>query len=165
VFEGWLNNLQRKSKRDKPLSRLTRAESEKVREWTPILLHEHAPNVIRAAEKLGEAGDPSAVPALMNALEDVVDVQSPQWREAAIALVQALEKIGDRRALPLLYRLENVRGIGLIPAIRHAIAAIEPQTSLLRPGKMQDAPQTLLRPAASAEHNPATLMRPAEQDA
>ena len=91
-----------------------------------------------------------------------MDVQSPQWRDAAIALVVALERIGDRRALPLLHRLENVRGIGLIPVIRHAIAAIEPQTSLLRAGANHDTPRSLLRPALSNDTDSTTLIRPAE---
>ncbi len=161
-FALWLNNLSRDWVREKPLPRMKRFESEAVKEWTPFLCTDHAPNIIRAAEKLGEARDSSAVPALMHTLEDVVDVQSPQWREAAVALVAALERIGDRRALPLLNRLENVRGIGLIPAIRHAIAAIEPQTSLLRPGVDQDAPRSLLRPAMSTEADSTILIRPAE---
>lgn len=157
-FGLWFNNLSR----EKASYRMKRFETDAVKEWTPFLWNDHAPNVIRAAEKLAEVRDSSAIPALMHALEDVVDVQSPHWRDAAIALVAALERIGDRRALTLLYRLENVRGIGLIPAIRHAIAAIEPQTSLLRPGNTHDAPQSLLRPAMAADGDPHSLMRPSE---
>jgi hypothetical protein len=74
--------------------------------------------------------------------------------------------IGDRRALPLLYRIENVRGIGFISTIREAIAAIEPQTSLLRPGSADLLPDTLLRPvqARMEPEEPKLLLRATDSD-
>jgi hypothetical protein len=81
-------------------------------------------------------------------------------------VVEALTKIGDRRALPILYRIENVRGIGFITNIREAIAAIEPQTSLLRPGSADLPPETLLRPVQSrvGPDEPALLLRATDSD-
>ena len=132
---------------------------------TPDLLGSYSPYVIEAANQLAEARDATAVPVLITALEQCMENQPPGWSERASALANALARIGDRRALPLLYRLDNVRGIGLIPAVRNAIAAIEPQTSLLRPGSIHDVPpHTLLR---SVKQRPdakeaAILLRSAE---
>lgn len=125
-----------------------KAESELATSLTPHLFGDYSPYIIEAAEQLGAAKDMTAIPALMQALENCADAQRPGWREVAEVLVQTLAQIGDARALPLLYKLENVRGIGFIPAIRTAIAGLEPQTSLLRPGSADDtlAPVTLLRP-------------------
>lgn len=134
---------------------------------TPNLLGSYSPYVIEAAEQLGEARDVTAVPVLITALERCMENQPPGWSERASALANALARIGDRRALPLLYRLDNVRGIGLIPAVRNAIAAIEPQSSLLRPGSIHDVPShALLR---SVQHRPdakeaATLLRSADRN-
>ena len=125
-----------KNRRVAAAAALKQAEYSQLADWfTPRLQDSHVPNVILAAERLGEARDTTAVPDLMSALERCVETQPPGWSECAAALANALARIGDRRALPLLYRLDNVRGIGLIPAVRNAIAAIEPQTSLLRAGQ------------------------------
>lgn len=123
--------------------------------------------IIQAAEQLGCHRDFSAVPALMRALEECVDVQRPGWRDVAESLVRSLAAIGDRRSLPLLQRLENVRGIGLIPIIRSSIDSIEPQTSLLRPGSATGAPcDLLLRPlSGSAVDGRDMLLQPAGTDA
>ncbi|HLK61152.1 MAG TPA: HEAT repeat domain-containing protein [Chthonomonadaceae bacterium] len=133
---------------------------------TPDLWGEYSPYVIEAAEKLAEERDTTAVPALLTALQRCVDQQRPGWSEVAEALVKALARIGDRRALALLYRLENVRGIGIIPSIREAIAAIEPQTSLLRPVSAEGSlPETLLRPAQGvtpSENDAVLLLRPSK---
>ncbi len=132
---------------------------------TPQLQGEYSPYVIEAAERLGEARDVSAVPALIVALEHCVETQRPGWRDRAAALADSLGRIGDRRALPLLYRLDNVRGIGLIPAVRNAIASIEPQTSLLRAGSADNVPpQSLLRSVAQRPETEeaAILLRSAE---
>jgi hypothetical protein len=121
---------------------------------------------VEAAEKLAAARDSTAVPAILRALQTCADSQSPGWRERAEALANAHGAIGDRRSLPLLYRLENVRGIGFIPAVRSAIAAIEPQTSLLRPGSVEavNVPQ-LLRPAdQSIDEEPKHLLRSLDVD-
>jgi hypothetical protein len=151
---GWTqqHRIHRACKRISPL-----AEAE-----IPQLLGDYSPYIIEAAAKLGEARDTTAVPALLGVLEIWVNAQRPGWGDVAEALIQALERIGDRRALPLLNRLLNVRGIGILPAIRSAIAAIEPQTSLLRPGCSESAaPEWLLRPIKDdfAESNPALLLR------
>jgi hypothetical protein len=140
-------------------------ESPLAARLTPQLFGDYTPYVIEAAEKLGQERDTTAVPALLRALEQSVDTQRPGWRDQAAALACALAQIGDRRALPLLYRLDNVRGIGFIPAIRSAITAIEPQTSLLRPSYTGfDVPETLLRPAHDmrADVQPAVLLRAIE---
>ena len=139
--------------------RKKQAEYSKLADWlTPRLRDSHVPNVITAAERLGAARDVTAVPDLMAALERCVETQPPGWSECAAALANALARIGDRRALLLLYRLDNVRGIGLIPAVRNAIAAIEPQTSLLRAGSVFDVPPTsLLRSVQDPPPTPTNL--------
>ena len=132
---------------------------------TPQLQGEYSPYVIEAAEQLGAARDVTAVPALIIALEHCVETQRPGWRDRAAALAESLGRIGDRRALPLLYRLDNVRGIGLIPAVRNAIASIEPQTSLLRAGSRDNVPpQSLLRSVAQRPEteDAAVLLRSVE---
>src|SRR5262249_8611517 len=147
------------------LRRAQRHESLLASHLTPQLFGEYPPYVIEAAEKLGQQRDLTAVPALLRALEQSVDSQRPGWIEQSAALANALAQICDRRALPLLYRLDNVRGIGFIPAIRNAITAIEPHSSLLRPGSAGGAiPETLLRPAQGrfAEEPPAILLRAVE---
>lgn len=131
-----------------------------TQELTRQLLGSYTPYVLEAAQQLGQARVAGAVPHLMYALETCVNGQQPGWRDHAEAFVEALALIGDRRALPLLQRLENVRGIGLLPAIRHAIAEIEPQTSLLRAGAAPDIDcDTLLTPAQSAAEDPQTLLK------
>ena len=141
------SSLRKKISAWRQRRRVKQAEYSPLADWlAPRLQDSHVPNVILAAERLGEARDTTAVPDLMNALERCVETQPPGWSECAAALANALARIGDRRALPLLYRLDNVRGIGLIPAVRNAIAAIEPQTSLLRAGSAFDVPPgSLLR--------------------
>lgn len=144
----WLQHRFRGWRQD---SRLTKA-FQRTSPLAQQLFGSHTPYVIEAAQQLGAARDTTAVPALMAVLERCVDEQQPAWREVAEALANALAQIGDGRALPLLYRLENVRGIGFIPAIRSAIAAIEPQSSLLRAGNLESMDRgSLLRP--TQEHN------------
>lgn len=150
----WLQKQGSRWARGKRTRRLERDASPLVVELAPMLYGDYTPYVIEAAEKLGEAQDTTAVPTLLYVLEECVNAQRPGWREVSEALANALARIGDRRALPLLFRLENVRGIGFIPSIRNAIAAIEPQTSLLRPGSADYATaETLLRPLHNT-HNP-----------
>ncbi|MCS6777515.1 MAG: HEAT repeat domain-containing protein [Chloroherpetonaceae bacterium] len=159
----WLRRPLREWARDTRMRWAHQRETEQVAQWTPHLLGDYPPYVIEAARALGETRDPTAVPALLRVLEQCVDMQRPSWREIAEAIIDALAQIGDRRALPLLYRIENVRGIGLIPCIREAIAAIEPQTSLLRPGCPQSLSEALLRPARHQPEceEPALLLRAA----
>jgi hypothetical protein len=130
----------------------------------PQLRGEYTPYVIEAAVRLGEAGDMTAVPALMETLDRWIESQRPGWRDVAASIADALALIGDVRSLPLLKRLENVRGIGLIPNIRHAIAVIEPQANLLRPSQSEDSlPTNLLRPSKEAYDQPETMLRPLEE--
>jgi hypothetical protein len=152
--------------RDRKLRRACRYESEYVASLTPLLMGEYPEYVIEAATQLGESRDPSAVPALMRVLESCLDMQRVGWCEIAEAVVNALAKIGDRRSLALLYQIENVRGIGIITQIRAAIAAIEPQTSLLRPSGMETLPEMLLRPAQGRQspEEAALLLRAVESD-
>lgn len=159
--------LRRLFRRWRQAQRIRQAQFSPLAETlTPQLQGAYSPYVIEAAERLGEARDVTAVPALIVALEHCVETQRPGWRDRAAALADALGRIGDRRALPLLYRLDNVRGIGLIPAVRNAIAFIEPQTSLLRAGSADNVPpQSLLRSVAQRpESEEATiLLRSAEK--
>ena len=157
-FLRWSRQLRTAKERETPLAA----------SLIPQLYGAYPPYVIEAAEKLGESKDRTAVPALMHVLEQCVDSQRPGWRDVAAALADALAAIGDGRALDLLYRLENVRGIGFIPNIRNAIAVIEPQAVLLRAGSADDTVQAamLLRPASGAgELDKALLLRAADADA
>lgn len=134
--------------------------SELAQTLIPQLQGEYTPYVIEAATRLGEARDMTAVPALMEVLERCIDHQRPGWRDVAAASADALANIGDVRSLPLLRRLETVRGIGLIPNIRNAIAVIEPQANLLHPCLGEEPlPQSLLRPAQSSEEEPTLMLR------
>ena len=142
-----------------------RQASEFADRWIPLLYGDFKPYVIEAAEKLGAARENTAVPALMHVLEQTVNTQPPDWCDTAAALVVALGKMGDRRALPLLYRLSNVRGIGLLTVVNEAINRIEPETSLLRPGSADDLPRDiLLRPAESCPESDSTLLLRASQE-
>lgn len=132
------------------------------------LISDSPDQVIAAVRRLGAGQDRGAVPALLLLLSDCVDSQHPGWRDIAESATEALGQIGDRRALPLLLRLENVRGIGIIPVIRQAISQIEPRSSLLRPGRTGlEPPETLLRSARNKDlpHDPALLVRPLEPGA
>jgi hypothetical protein len=160
----WLQQLGRDWRQSAQWRKANRNVSSFAEPLISQLYGEYSPYVIEAAEKLGAARDTTAVPALLWVLEECVVVQRPGWCEVAEALANALGQIGDARALPLLYRLDNVCGIGLIPSIRQAIAVIEPQSVLLRPGSPD--PQTLLRPAQtrSPETDPAILLRSVRSD-
>jgi hypothetical protein len=156
-----LNRIVRRWKNSTTRKRGLRNTSSFADEWIPMLYGDYKPYVVEAAEKLGAARETTAVPALMHVLEQTVNTQPPDWCETAEALVVALGRMGDRRALPLLNRLSNVRGIGLLTVVHEAINRIEPETSLLRPGSADDLPrEILLRPAESCpETDPATLLR------
>ncbi len=135
--------------------------------WVFRLFGNYPPYVVEAAQELGAARDITAVPAIMFVLENCVAQQPAGWREEAEALANALGQIGDGRALPMLRRLENVRGIGFIPAIRSAIAAIEPNSSLLRASSRESGEKsTLLMPCESldAEKQRQILLRVAEAE-
>ena len=141
------------------LRRAKRLESELARRLRPQLYSNDWTQVLEAAQVLGAMHDRTAVPAMMEALESCVTYQPTGWREIAVALTNALAEIGDSRSLTLLHRLENVRGIGLISNIRHAIATIEPQTNLLRADYSNALPEHLLRPAQSMSEEPEQLLR------
>lgn len=163
----WLQRIGQHWVRRRQVPRASRSESTFASTLTPQLYGEYSEYVIEAARQLGEARDLTAVPALLYVLEECVNEQRPGWRDVATALANALSTIGDRRALPLLYRLDNVRGIGLIPAIRDAIAAIEPQSSLLRAsGTDAMFADTLLRPAHGYRpaEDPQVLLRSTDSD-
>lgn len=133
--------------------------SEAVERWSPQLLGSYTPYVIEAAQQLGASGDSAAAPILIYALEECVQNQQPGWRDVAEAIAHGLAELGDSRALPVLRKLENVRGIGFIPAIRGAIAAIEPPNSLLRAGHEMEL-SSLLRPQEQASStDAANLLR------
>jgi hypothetical protein len=135
--------------------------STEAAQWIPVLYGNYMPYVVEAAERLGAARETTAVPALLHVLERTLHVQPPGWHEAAEAMVTALGKMGDRRALPLLQRLWNVREGDLLAVAQEAIDRLEPETSLLRPGSADSLPgATLLRPTvAAADADPATLLR------
>ena len=130
-------------------------------DWIPMLYGDYTPYVVEAAQHLGDAKETTAVPALMHVLDRTVNRQPPGWCDSAEAMVVALGKMGDRRALSLLHRLSNVRVIGLLTVVHEAIDRIEPETSLLRPGSAEGLPaEILLRPAAAcSDPDPATLLR------
>jgi hypothetical protein len=68
----------------------------------------------------------------------------PQFLQAA---VEALERLGDPRALPALYPLTTGRNFSLMQAARQAVESIEPKTILLRAGTAPPSETgTLLRP-------------------
>jgi hypothetical protein len=115
-----------------------------VRELAPLLLSEESVVAMDAANRLAGAGDSSAVPYLVHALKVTVEMQQPGWRERGEVFTEALAKIGDGRALPLLRELEDVRGIGFIPSIRRAILCLEPRSLLLRAGSSPYDPSVLL---------------------
>lgn len=151
-------NLRRWSDSSR-LQRNLRKTSDFAGEWIPMLHGDYTPYVVEAAQRLGDARETTAVPALMYVLEQAVNTQPPGWCDRAEALAVALGKMGDRRALPLLYRLTNWRGIGLLTAVHEAIDRLEPQTSLLRPGSADDLPtETLLRPADRGPESDSTLL-------
>ncbi len=147
--------------RQRKLKRSLRDTSPLAEELVPMLYGDYTPYVVEAAQRLGENRETTAVPALLHVLEQTVNTQPPGWRDIAEALVVALGRMGDRTALPLLYRLLNVRGIGLISAVREAIDRIEPETSLLRASSADMlAGDSLLRPAeAGPASDPALLLR------
>ncbi len=155
------------AKRRRGMAQARKIESPQISALILELRGEYPPYVIEAAEQLGKAKDRSAVPALLHVLEQAAENQRPGWRDVAAALADALGEIGDGRALELLYRLENVRGIGFIPNIRHAIAVIEPQAVLLRASSESETPQSalLLRPArGGGETDKSLLLRAAEAE-
>ena len=154
-------------KRRRKLKQAPPPESPQIAALIAELNGEYTPYIIEAAEQLGKARDKAAVPALLRVLEQSAENQRPGWREVSAALVNALADIGDGRALELLYRLENVRGIGFIPNVRNAIAIIEPQAVLLRASSETDSIQSglLLRPAhGKNETDKALLLRATEAD-
>jgi len=151
--------------RDKRLKQNMRGVSTEAAQWIPMLYGSYTPYVMEAAEQLGAARETTAVPALMDVLEQTINTQPPDWCDTSESLVIALGQMGDRRALPLLQRLSNVRGIGLLTAVHEAIDRIEPQTSLLRPGSADDLPrEILLRPAESCTESDPTLLLRASQE-
>lgn len=160
---AWWHQISKRWYRQRRTTSARRKPSDLAVQLIPQLYGEYTPYIIQAAEQLGDARDTTAVPDLLCVLETCVDAQRPGWCEVAEALANALAHIGDSRALPILYRLENVRGIGFIPAIRNAIAVIEPQASLLRPN-MDISPEMLLRPVQgrSRDEEQAILLRPTD---
>ncbi|CCW34171.1 hypothetical protein CWRG_00815 [Chthonomonas calidirosea] len=130
-----------------------------VHELAPLLLSEDSRVAIDAAMRLADAGDCSAVPHLVHALRVTVEMQHPGWRERGEVFTEALAKLGDGRALPLLRELEDVRGIGFIPSIRRAILYLEPRSLLLRAGTLpSDPPALLLQPVGRHVEELKTLL-------
>lgn len=133
-----------------------------TRELAPLLLSEDTDLAIEAASRLAAARDRSAVPHIMHALKACVEAQQPGWRERGEGFTIALAQIGDGRALPLLRELEDVRGIGFIPAVRRAILLLEPRSCLLRAGTTPGIALELLVIPAQGESTKelASLVRP-----
>ncbi len=168
LLAGWIHRTGKSWFRQELQGKRAVAEaSPEAAPWVNRLFGNYPPYVVEAAEELGAARDITSVPALMFVLENCVAQQPAGWREEAEALANALGQIGDGRALPMLKRLENVRGIGFIPAIRSAIASIEPNSSLLRASSQHSAEmKTLLLPGTSleSEQERQILLRVAEAD-
>lgn len=134
--------------------------SEEARRLTVQLFGGYPPYVVEAAQQLGEQQEMYAVPALLCVLERSISSQNPGWCEVSEAIVVALGKIGDGRALPLLYKLQTVRGIGIVAVVREAIDAIEPHSCLLRAGSADMGQETLLvRPATERTEAKEHLLR------
>ena len=164
----WTRRYVTQEKRRREVERATKPGSPEVAALVRELHGAYPPYVIEAAQALGKAQDRTAVPALIHVLEQAAENQRPGWRDVAASLADALGEIGDGRALETLYRLENVRGIGFIPNIRHAIAVIEPQAVLLRASSESESVQSalLLRPSRNAggESDKGLLLRAAEAE-
>ena len=163
----WVRRYVTLARRRRKVKQAERKESPQIAALILELRGEYPPYIIEAAQALGQARDRTAVPALLNVLEQAAENQRPGWRDVAAALADALAEIGDGRALELLYRLENVRGIGFIPNIRRAIAVIEPQSVLLRASSENASVQSalLLRPTRGAgEADKSLLLRATESE-
>ena len=163
----WARHYFMLARRQRKVAQAKRPDSPEVAALVLELRGEYPPYIIEAAEQLGKARDRAAVPALIHVLEQAAENQRPGWRDVAASVADALGAIGDGRALDVLYRLENVRGIGFIPNIRRAIAIIEPQAVLLRASSASDSVQSalLLRPArGGGESDKSLLLRAAEPE-
>lgn len=128
------------------------------------LLGGYVPFSIEAAEQIGELRDRGAVPLLMFAIEGLMMEKPGGWREMASATVGALRRIGDRKPLPLLRRLQNMRGSDEIEGLTECIAEMEGASVLLRPAANERSTgETLVRPAGcdSQLDGPEILLRPA----
>ena len=96
---------------------------------------------LKAVRRLGDLNDRTAVPALMKAARRY-DADGPLLE----AVVRALSKLGDVRALPLLRELSQGRHMTLMQEARAAVSAIEPRTILLRPSSgSEDVSDRLVR--------------------
>jgi HEAT repeat protein len=110
-----------------------------------------------SAECLGDSGNPTAVPVLLQAIERYE--RDAHFVEIA---VKSLTRLGDVRALPTLRRLTHDRNLALMTAARYAIASIEPKVVLLRASSAPSFPhhQELLRPLVhTGSTEPEELLR------
>lgn len=127
----------------------------------------HSRNVLmRGAMRLGLEWLTSdhAVPHLLYGLDRSTD------GDTRFAIVDNLARIGDPRALPILYALRRTAALTDWPLARRTSAAIsviehlnrgQTQRSLLRPADApQQDPRSLLRSTSEADPAPATLLRP-----
>jgi hypothetical protein len=88
------------------------------------LLSPYPPYAAAAAEKLGEIRDAAAVPSLINVLDRSVWRSESGWDIVCVAIVQALARIGDGRALPVLNRVRAARGVDFSDEVDSAITCI-----------------------------------------
>jgi len=106
-------------------------------------------------------------PEVMDALVKALDGKD---RDLTLAILKALEQIGDGRALEAVERLASkskdarVRQAAeeCLPALRESAEIARQSAILLRPAEAP-ADATLLRPAGKGEAEEALLLRPADQ--
>jgi HEAT repeat protein len=115
-----------------------------------------------AVQILGQLNDPTAVPALIKALE-----RYNRDVPFAILVTRILSRLGDARALSALRPLTTGRDYRLMQAAREATQIIEARIVLLRPSH-EPTPQeiVLLRATRTEVHiEPELLLRAGETPA
>ena len=111
------------------------------------LIGDYAPFSIEAANELGKLRDLSGAPILMYGIERLIADEPGGWREMISAMVGALREIGDPKALPLLQRLQKMRGADEITGLTATIAELEHLIGLLRPTECEtQSGEILVRP-------------------
>lgn len=77
-----------------------------------------------AAEHLGVIREAGAVPSLISVLDRSAWRSEDGWGTVCEAIVEALAKIGDGRALPVLNRVQGARGADFSIKVNAAIASM-----------------------------------------
>jgi HEAT repeat protein len=118
-----------------------------------------------------QAGDAESLsPESMDAL---IRVLGGRDRDLSIAILKALEQVGDERALPAVERLASRKGRGrdghvyraaeeCLPALRQRAERSRQAHTLLRAADSVDDATVLLRPARAGVSTVERLVRPAD---